>query len=98
MHTLAENWWEDSNCCSKIFDPKPFFSSAGVCFTTKSYDLPRVSKILRPDKIVLNVAENYSEGKCNVVVVILEKCFQRKKLQKDLNNNSPHLGYRLHSK
>ena len=23
---------------------------------------------------------------------------QVKKLQKDLNNNSPHLGYRLHSK
>ena len=70
LHTLEEKWWEDSNCCSKIFDPKPFFSSAGVCFTTKSYNLPRVSKILRPDKIVLNVAENYSEGKCNILLVL----------------------------
>ena len=67
VHTLEKNWWEQSNCCGQIFDPKPFFSTAGVCFTTKSYDLPRVSKTLRPDKIMLNVAENYSEGMCNVV-------------------------------
>ena len=67
VHTLEKNWWEQSNCCGQIFDPKPFFSTAGVCFTTKPYDLPRVSKTLRPDKIMLNVAENYSEGMCNVV-------------------------------
>ena len=28
----------------------------------------------------------------------LEKVVMKKKLQKDLNNNSPHLGYRLNSK
>ena len=29
---------------------------------------------------------------------ILKKKKKSKKLQKDLNNNSPHFGYRLHSK
>ena len=60
-HTLERNEWAD--CCNEIFDSKPFFSSAGVCFTTKPHDLPRVSQVLRPDKIILNVAEDYSEGR-----------------------------------
>ena len=55
------------NCCKHVFNPKPFFSSAGVCFTTKPYDLPIVNKTLRPDKIMLNVSENYSEGMFNIV-------------------------------
>ena len=38
-------------------------------------------------------AEYTRRKKCNRRFVIWEK-----KLQKDLNNNSPHLGYRLHSK
>ena len=29
---------------------------------------------------------------------IIQQLDQNKKFQKDLNNNSPHLGYRLHSK
>ena len=71
FHTLGKKsgLWSRWSCCDHVFDPKPFFSSAGVCFTTKSYNLPRVSKILRPDKIVLNVAENYSEGECNIFIV-----------------------------
>ena len=32
------------------------------------------------------------------LAVVTKSCVCNQKLQKDLNNNSPHLGYRLHSK
>ena len=58
------------------------------------------------DMLLMNGA--LTQHQCTVVVVVIYKNLyninkllggnREKKLQKDLNNNSPHLGYRLHSK
>ena len=55
------------SCCGDIFDPKPTFSSAGACFTTKKFDhlVPNYlsSKPLEPIiLLLLNVSKTYSKG------------------------------------
>ena len=45
-----------------------------------------------------NAFMRLDDKKCKMAAVVLHWSKKEEKLQKDLNNNSPHLGYRLHSK
>ena len=52
-----------SSCCDVLFDPKPFFTFEGTCFTTKAEVTETYPSLAMSIKIWLLMEENKSPGK-----------------------------------
>ena len=49
------------NCCGTYFDPKPYFTTLGTCFTTKPVTI-EYNNALQILGIKINVSKEYSKG------------------------------------
>jgi hypothetical protein len=59
----------NESCCGQLFNPTPFFSSSGTCFTTHGRVWEHFPYTFSSIKIWFNVREGNSPGKTYILVL-----------------------------